>query len=262
MKRLFKEPLVHFLLFGGVVFLYYQSVAPKENSQIQKKAITFTKYDIKESQNDFYRKTHRQPTQKELDLLVQNAFLQDVLLSEAYALGLEKEDATIKKRLLEKMELLLNQKQPKEPSETELKNYYRKHLEDYSQKEHLSFLLMQIPSQEHLQELQTSLWLLPPKKLPAKSFRNLTPKEIEEQLGKLARQKILSLPKGVWSEPIYTKEGNALVFITAYDKLSKPLPFERVEYRVYNDYLRFKRQKNKKEKLQKILKRYELRYED
>ncbi len=262
MKKLIKEPLVHFLLFGGLVFLYYQSVAPKNTVAIQKKAITFTQYDIKELQNDFYQKTHRQPTKNELDLLVENVFLQDVLLSEAYALGLEKEDEQIKKRLLSKMELLLNQKTFQEPNEIQLENYYKAHGEDYSEKKRLSFVVLHVLSKELSEQLRQAVWFLPLEKLPLIKFENQTPQQIEDRFGRLARQKILALPKKTWSGPVYTKEGMVLVYILKYDKLGKKLPFDRVEYRVYNDYVNHLHQTNKKARLKKILSRYELDYEN
>jgi len=104
LKALIREPLVHFLVLGAGVFGLFALVG--DRSEIEPDEIVVGTGQI-ERMSQAWRKTRmRPPTQTELEGLIRDYIKEEVLYREALALGLDQDNAVIRRHLRQKMEFL------------------------------------------------------------------------------------------------------------------------------------------------------------
>jgi peptidyl-prolyl cis-trans isomerase C len=124
LRKTFREPLVHFLILGLALFALYAWIergrASNGNYQI---VLTFD--DLRTLDMSFVSQWHRQPTPEEFRGLVEGFIRQEVLYREGLAMGLDKDDTIVKRRMAQKMEFLSEDvASAHEPSTDELKAWY------------------------------------------------------------------------------------------------------------------------------------------
>src|SRR5215510_6858328 len=107
MKRWLKEPLFHFLLIGFAVFgLNAVFASRREGGRSGDRDIVVTSGRIQSLEETFRRLWGRPPSADELKGLVNDYVRDEVLMREAVALGLDRDDAVVRRRLAQKMEFL------------------------------------------------------------------------------------------------------------------------------------------------------------
>ncbi len=104
MKSLLREPLVHFLCIGAALFLLFELFDDPAGPQSSRVVITNGQIEFLKA--SYARSRQRQPTEQELQGLVDGYVREEVLYREALALGLDKDDTIIRKRLNQKLELM------------------------------------------------------------------------------------------------------------------------------------------------------------
>src|ERR1051326_6230490 len=97
MKKLLREPLLHFLLLGAAMFAAYSLVSKRGTDEAGK--IVITQGQVASMVVDFTRTWQRPPTREELEGLIRDRMQEEVYCREAMALGLDKEDTIIRRRL-------------------------------------------------------------------------------------------------------------------------------------------------------------------
>ncbi len=122
LRRLLKEPLVHFFALALVVFLVYgllnRSVAERPSR------IIVTASKIEQIGTLFTKAWQRPPTVSELKALIDDYVKEEILVREALALGLDKDDTVFRRRLRLKMEFLSDaETEALSPTDAELKAY-------------------------------------------------------------------------------------------------------------------------------------------
>src|ERR1700730_6974363 len=105
-KRWLREPLLHFLLIGLLLFVAYRFVGPQLVKRQSPDRIELTEDDLRQIDAGFTAHWLRHPTGKEMGSLIEERIREEVLYREALALGLDKEDTIVKRRLAQKMEFL------------------------------------------------------------------------------------------------------------------------------------------------------------
>ena len=102
--KVFRDPLLHFLLLGGALFLLYFSLndAPIESNPA---SIVVDEARMRVIAEQFGRVWMRQPTREEMQQLVEDHVKEEILYREGVALGLDKDDLVIRRRLRQKLEL-------------------------------------------------------------------------------------------------------------------------------------------------------------
>ena len=99
-----REPLVHFLAAGAAIFLLLawrgEEVDPASRT------IAVTQEDRAQLALQWERTMSRPPTDAELDALTERFVREEVLYREALRLGLDRDDAVLRKRLANKMDYL------------------------------------------------------------------------------------------------------------------------------------------------------------
>jgi hypothetical protein len=104
LRRWLREPLLHFLILGALLFLLFHFV--KSRSETKQNEITVTAGTVRTISEGFERVWQRPPTQKELDSLIQDYIKEEIYYREAMTMGLDRDDTIIRRRLRQKMEFL------------------------------------------------------------------------------------------------------------------------------------------------------------
>ena len=81
MKKLIKDPLLHFLLIGALLFLVFEFI--KSPEVIQENNIVITRGDIDSLQANFTRTWQRPPTEDELSGLINDKVQSEIAFREA-----------------------------------------------------------------------------------------------------------------------------------------------------------------------------------
>ena len=104
LKSLLREPLVQFLLLGAALFAidaWLRPTAPAATSEI-----VVGEARIRNLAQNFARTWQRPPTREELDGLVETYIREEVMVREALAVGLDRDDAIVRRRLQQKVEFV------------------------------------------------------------------------------------------------------------------------------------------------------------
>ena len=126
MKRLLREPLIHFLLIGAVLFGLYGLTQPGRPGTAPSKEIRLSLDEIAQLTLLYQSQWRRPPTPQELERMVENKVQQEILYREALAMGLDKDDEIVKRRMAQKMQFLAEDvAAAREPTTAELQELVR-----------------------------------------------------------------------------------------------------------------------------------------
>src|ERR1700746_2622433 len=124
-RRWLREPLVHFLLAGALIFATYELLSPAADRTDRANQIVLTKDDLRQLAVHWLAQGRPAPTADEMRELVEQRVSEEILSREAVALGLDKDDEIIKRRLAQKMNFLAEDIAAlQNPSDAELRAWY------------------------------------------------------------------------------------------------------------------------------------------
>jgi peptidyl-prolyl cis-trans isomerase C len=127
LKRWLREPLLHFLLLGVALFAVYGYVQRGHGGVESSKQISLSLEDLRTMDMYFESQWHRQPTPAEFQAMVEDKVREEVLYREALAMGLDKDDTIVKRRMAQKMQFLAEDvAAAHESSAAELKAWFEK----------------------------------------------------------------------------------------------------------------------------------------
>jgi hypothetical protein len=228
MRRLLREPLIHFFLLGAVLFAAYDLLSPEQLAQPQR--ILVTPGQIEHLATSFSATWQRPPTRTELQQLVDQYVREEILSREAVKLGLDQNDSVIRRRLQQKMEFVSEDLFTNtEPTDAELTAYLAEHPEDFRQEGRVSFRQVFLSADkrgEHLQgdaaELLSELKTLGPAAdvsalgdptLLPPAMTDEPPGRVESTFGRDFASGLAGADTGTWIGPIRSGLGLHLVFI-------------------------------------------------
>ena len=116
MKKWLREPLLHFVLLGGLLFAGYGLARREPRSDPER--IVVSPGQIEHMVASFVRMRQRPPTPEEVKGLVDQYVREEVLSREAMKLGLDRNDVIIRRRLQQKMEFIADDLAPSRPTRT------------------------------------------------------------------------------------------------------------------------------------------------
>lgn len=146
-KRVIREPLVHFLLLAALVFAAYGLVTARQPAT---GTIDVTQAKIEQMAGLFAKTWQRPPTAEELKGLIDDYVKEEIYVREALRLGLDLDDAVIRKRLRLKMEYLnAADSEASPPTEAQLKAYLDSHPDKFRQAPRVSFEQVYINPERH-----------------------------------------------------------------------------------------------------------------
>jgi hypothetical protein len=130
MKRFLREPLWHFLLLGAAVFAAFHWMSGDAGTE--PRHIVVTQGQIENFATAFARSWRRPPTAEELDGLIRDYIREEVAVREAVALGLDRDDAVIRRQLRQKLEFVSEDLAAlAQPTEAELRAYLEQHADAF-----------------------------------------------------------------------------------------------------------------------------------
>jgi hypothetical protein len=139
-KRWLREPLLHFLLIGIALFAVYAYAHRGRGGIESPRQIALTLDDLRQMDMYFESQWHRQPTPAEFQVMVEDRVREEVLYREALAMGLDKDDTIVKRRMAQKMQFLAEDvAAAHEPSTAELKAWFEKNSNKFARPSRYSF---------------------------------------------------------------------------------------------------------------------------
>lgn len=189
----------------------------------------------------------RPPTTGELTRLLENWVDEELLYRKATALELDKGDAIVRRRLIQKVTFIAEQDAMAEPGEAELQEWFEDNGESYRLPVRLSFNQFRLPKDVSGEEVQRQLeagaeW----RSLGAPSMQNpsyglLSMREVQSVFGSEFADAIFDFNASEqWQGPVVSEFGRHLVQVIERREPEMPA-FDRVVAKVRNDYLQAKR---------------------
>lgn len=230
MKTYLKEPLVHFLLLGAALFVLYgfrASFTPETKLE----EIVISRGQIEHMAAGFAKTWRRPPTPEELTGLVRDRIQEEVYCREAIALGLDKDDIVIRRRLRQKMEFISEDIVSEvEPTDAELLAYLNANPDFFRIERRYDFQHVFLNPQKQgenldaeaarlLELLKTNDESTQPAELGDSfllgyEFTDVATADLRSQFGGTFANAISSVEPGDWAGPIESGYGKHIVKIT------------------------------------------------
>ena len=273
--RLLREPLVHFLAFALIVFGAYHVLAPSGDGG-KTGRIVVTSGKIEQIAARFAQVWQRPPTTQELKGLIDEQVKEEIYVREALSLGLDKDDAVIRRRLRQKMELLSDAgAEALSPTDADLEAHLKSHTETFAVDPAISFQQVFLnPQRQGAAIDQTAAAILEtlkarpeidastlgdPSLLPAEmpltsltSIGHLFGSEFADAIGKAKA--------GAWTGPFASGFGLHIVRVSARQEGRVPA-LSDVRDAVMREWGNEKRKELENDQLSALLKRYEVTVE-
>jgi len=228
MKRLTREPLVHFLLLGAALFGVYSAL--NRNHAASREDITVTSGQIENLAATFAKVWQRPPLATELKGLIDEHVKEEILNREAMKLGLDQNDTVIRRRLQQKMEFIAEGfANTGEPNDTELADHLSKHPDQFAQEQRFTFRQVFFNPEKRGDQLEADTAALLAKlkrhadaDISALGDSLLLPQEftgesrhaVTSQFGQEFAAALAKLKAGEWNGPIQSGYGAHLVLVT------------------------------------------------
>jgi hypothetical protein len=270
-----REPLLHFLLIGAALFLLFhflgggRTEAPRE--------IVVGEARVEALAENFARTWMRPPTAQELKGLVDDYVAEEVYYREAIAMGLDRDDTVIRRRLRQKMEFISEDlASAVKPTDAQLQQYLEQHADKFVQASRLTFQQVFFSGEKRgqaasrdaeslLAELQAGrgpanpLDAGDPTLLPA-AMESVSSQEIANTFGSEFAVKVEDAPVGQWAGPFESGYGLHVVRVDQRDPGVMPTLAE-IRPLVEREWASEQRTRTNKELLDKLLAKYEVRIE-
>ncbi len=279
MRRFLSEPLIHFLLLGAALFAVFQYTADPEAEDLSAdREIVVTPGRIETLAANFAKVWQRPPSDQELRGLVEDFIKEEIFYREALALGMDRDDTIIRRRLRQKLEFITTDLADQvNPTDTELQAFLEADQETYRIDPVLSFEQIYLDPAQHRDEIEDVLGSLRVKITNAESaadleglgdrlmiptsFEGVTVFEIDRTFGRGFGAEIAVLPLDTWSEPL--RSGYGLHFVRVSERIDGRQPsLEEVREEVERDW-RVDKQKSTTEAFYSALRdRYTITVED
>lgn len=134
-RRLAREPLVHFLLIGAVLFAGLESF-----QALRRPTVSIDAQDLEQLANYWQIQMQRPPNKDELKHIIDDRIDEELMAREALRLGLDKGDMIIRRRLAQKMAFATDDTaQAGEPTDAQLRAYYARTAGRYAAAARVSF---------------------------------------------------------------------------------------------------------------------------
>jgi hypothetical protein len=278
MKKLYKEPLLHFLIIGALIFVLF-SVVNKDEVSVSNNKIIVTAAEIERLSDNWSKARNRPPSEIELQGLVESYIREEVYYREALALGLDQNDTVLRRRLMQKLEFLSNDlAELNTPDESDLNKFFLDYQDKYELPARVSFTHIYFSLDKRgAQALQGARTVLdeiqatstPVLRAPDSGdpfmlqydFILETPYEVSRIFGQGFAEQLFQTEASGWQGPIESGYGLHLVRIT--EKIDARMPeLASVIEKVRTDWMFEQRQKMNREIYYRFKKRYEIIVED
>lgn len=244
-RRVAREPLVHFLLIGAVLFAGLESF-----QALRRPVVSIDAQDLDQLASYWQIQMQRPPNKDELKHIIDDRIDEELMAREALRLGLDKDDMIIRRRLAQKMAFATDDTaQVSEPTDAQLKAYYAKTADRYAGAAHVSFQQVffsgdrpkggaEKAAAQALERAEEGGRADPegdPFIFPL-SYADVSVQDLLRDYGPAFVKTLSAAPVGVWAGPVLTPFGWHLVKVSARSAPSQA-SFESVRPQVRDAYL-------------------------
>jgi hypothetical protein len=227
-RALLGEPLVQFLVAGAFLFAYFEWKGGGSGPGSTRIAITPGL--VEHLASGFARTWQRPPTDLELKGLVDEYVKEEIATREAVAMGLDRDDTIIRRRLRQKLEFLVEDAADQvAPSDAELQAWLDKHAEAFRAEPRVALRQVFVSSDRWGASARVKAERLLPRlraagkdaSIDALGDPSMLPREVP--LGPLAEvtrafgaefaARLAEVPMGQWSGPLESPYGLHLVLV-------------------------------------------------
>jgi len=246
---LFREPLLHFVVVGALLFGGYAWLHDKRAEAMAVEPVRIDQGDVRWLKQTWSSQWLREPTVDELKGLVENLLSEKLMAREAEAMGLDRDDTIVRRRLAQKLKFLVEDTvQLAEPAEAELRQFYTANSAQFETPGKLSFKQVYF-NPEHrtdaagdakvaLAELIAKGEAEPTagdRLLLGDSFDDTDELALAGMFGADFAHEVFAVEPGAWRGPVKSGYGFHLVFVTRRTTTS-PKPFDAVKAAVLADW--------------------------
>ncbi len=272
-RNLLREPLLHFLLLGAALFVLFAQLGGDSGEEAVQR-IVIKQADVERLRTLWQRRWMRPPTPSELEGLIDGHVREEILYREALALGLDRDDTIVRRRMAQKMEFLFaDLAAPAEPSEEELERFLDEHPDRFTVPARLTFTQIYLnPDRRAVGAVADAEQLLlalrdrgddvdptafGDRTLIEPYHERVSPREIARLFGARFADAVTPLATGRWHGPVESGYGMHLVYVRAHEPERLP-PLDEVRERVRTE-LTSERQREANEVFyEKLRERYEV----
>lgn len=274
MRRILREPLVHFLAIGALMFAVYAQVSDRNSDPAE---IVVDQGQIDAMTASFERTWRRTPTSEEVKALIDGYVREEVMYREGVAMGLDRDDQIIRRRVGQKVEFLAESMNGvPEPSDAVLQAYYDAHRERFASPARFTFrqvylgadpgtatdanaaqLLAQL---NKLGDSDATLEMGRATQLEA-SMTLASSTDIERTFGEKFAQALVATAPGAWHGPVASEYG--LHFVRVRERVAAQTPaLDEVRERVKREWQRNELTAANEKYYEGVRARYEVRVEN
>ena len=135
-----REPLLHFLLIGLVLFTVYAYINRGRTGTQSPRQIVLSLDELQTMTAYFQSQWHRPPTPQEFQAMVEDKIKEEVLYREGLVMGLDKGDTIVKRRMAQKVQFLAEDvAAAHEPSTAEMKAWFETNTNKFALPSRYSF---------------------------------------------------------------------------------------------------------------------------
>lgn len=237
--RLLRDPLLHFVIAGVVIFGAYSVFSPEARPEADPTRIELTADEMRQIALSQLAQGLPLPDAAELHALGEQRATQRILAREAVNFGLDQDDEIIERRLAQKMDFLLadlSQLQP--PSHDALAAWYAAHADRFAQPPRASFRHVYFSPDRRAQAESDAAAALPevaglPIDAPALAavgdrfmFQDFygarTPEDVGRAFGPDFSAALFAIAPGAWAGPIRSGFGWHLVRVDTLEPARVP----------------------------------------
>lgn len=273
MPRWLRDPLVVFVLLGIGVFALDGWLAGGETAR---PVIAITPDEVERLRARWIAQWGREPTGDELQTLVDEAVDEEILYREAQRLGLDRDDAIVRRRLAQKLTFILEDAGATgPPSEAVVEEYFAQHAERYRRPGRTTFDHVFLSGDSRTDPAGDAAVLLGELRgggdsgddgwqrlgdpfMLARSYADRSDQEIAGLFGRDFTEAVAELQVGGWNGPVASTYGAHLVRVNRRTASRAPALAE-VRYRVLADVREDRRRERSLTAYQELRDEYEVR---
>lgn len=269
-SKLLREPLLHFFLLGAGIFILFGFVAEFDRDQPDK--IIVNARQIERLAAGWKKTRMRPPTMVELEGLIEEHIREEIYYRQALAMGLDRDDTIVRRRLRQKMEFLSQDLAAQvDPTEEELQAYLEENGDSFRLEPRISFQHIYFSRDQRGDEaLSDAVHLLARLRrgggtmdtatlgdlLPLPNYYESLPKrQVTNLFGRDFAAQLLTLELSAWQGPVQSGYGFHLVLI--HERTDPKTPeLAEVRDKVIREWREAHRRATNEELYQQLRERY------
>lgn len=264
-KRCIREPLLHFIVLGGLVFIAFAAVSKPEVQKDAYETITVSLAQAERLAGQFRDIWRRPPTHAEMQSILSQYVREELLVREALSLSMDESDAIIRQRLAQKMDFLIaSAVGAQSTTDQELRTFLNENQADYMSDTTIAFeqvFLGSTPEPDEIENVRVELedgadpTGLGKSTLQPRVMRLSGPAAIDSNFGVGFHAALSTLEVGEWVLPVRSGFGSHAVRVTER-RDGGPLAFDEVREKLEKDWLAAKTDEMKEEYLLQLRQNY------